>query len=131
MSHPAPQARALVIDDDEINREIAQDLLDMHDVSADQAEEGMAGLAMLRKHKYDLVLLDVSMPGLDGEAVCKIIREDPAIRDTYVVAYTAHAFPGQGEHFLAAGFNALLTKPISYDGVSEMLAPVLAARTPA
>ena len=120
----AHTVRALVVDDDEINRMIAIELLAMHAVAADEAQDGAACLAMLRAATYDLLLLDVSMPDMDGPTVCGMIRQDPALRDIYVVAYTAHAFPGQKEQFLAAGFDALLTKPISCEGMADAIRPV-------
>jgi len=117
--------RALVIDDNAINRMLAIDLLGVHQIEADDAAEGNSGLDMLHAGRYDLVLLDISMPGLDGEQVCKVIRENPRTRDLFVVAYTAHAFTTEKERIIAAGFDALLIKPISLKSLTKAIEPVL------
>jgi two-component system chemotaxis response regulator CheY len=117
--------RALVIDDNAINRMLAIDLLGVHQIEADDALEGTSGLGLLRARHYDLVLLDISMPGLDGEKVCKAIREDPRTRDLFVVAYTAHAFTTEKERIIAAGFDALLVKPVSLKSLTRAIEPVL------
>jgi CheY-like chemotaxis protein len=117
--------RALVIDDNAINRDLAMALLNVHDIEVDQATDGAAGLAMLRREKYDLVLLDISMPGLDGKKICRHIRADSGISDVYVVAYTAHAFPTQKTDILEAGFNDLLIKPVSMQSMTRAIEPLL------
>jgi CheY-like chemotaxis protein len=124
---PTHALRALVIDDNAVNRMLAVELLDVHQIAADEALEGASGLAMLRQNQYDLVLLDISMPGIDGEKVCRIIRDDPATAGLYIVAYTAHAFADEKERMLAAGFDALLIKPVSFHSLAEAIEPVLVA----
>ena len=121
-THP----RALVIDDNAINRMLAVELLDAHQIAADEALDGLAGLDMLRHNDYALVLLDISMPGIDGEQVCKIIRGNPATCGLHVIAYTAHAFADEKDRMLAAGFDALLIKPVSFQSLTEAIEPVLA-----
>ena len=125
MENKPTALRALVIDDNAINRMLAVDLLGVHQIEADDALEGASGLGLLRANHYDLVLLDISMPGLDGEQVCKVIREDPHTRDLFVVAYTAHAFTTEKERIIAAGFDALLVKPISLKSLTKAIEPVL------
>jgi CheY-like chemotaxis protein len=117
--------RALIIDDNAINRNLATAVLGTHDIEAHQATDGDAGLAMLRRAKYDLVLLDISMPGLDGREVCRKIRADGALAGLHVVVYTAHAFPTHKIDILNAGFDDLLIKPVSMQAVAHALAPVL------
>jgi CheY-like chemotaxis protein len=60
----------------------------------------------------DLVLLDISLPGMDGPEVLKRLRADPALTRLPVIALTAHAMAGDRERFLALGFNGYVTKPI-------------------
>ena len=127
MSNQSDKLQALVIDDNMINREVAVELLSSHDIEADQADEGMTGLSMLRKKPYDLVLLDINMPGLDGNTVCQVIRDDSETRHRYVVAYTAHAYAADQEKMLAAGFDALLIKPISFESLTRAIEPILLA----
>ena len=120
MSTP-PTPRALVIDDCDINRMLAMELLDIHGYRADEAADGASGLEMLRRSLYNVVLLDVSMPGMDGKTICKMIRADAGLRHLRVIAYTAHAFPGQLEHFMEVGFDSLLTKPVSVESIGAAL----------
>ena len=79
-----------------------------------EVDGGLAALAWLRTHPpVDLVLLDISMPDMSGEEVCKRLRADPAYAALKIIAYTAHAGPHDVERFLANGFDAALIKPIS------------------
>lgn len=80
-------------------------------------ETGMEALEALQKQKPDLVLLDISLPEMDGTEVLRRIRADERLRGLPVIALTAHAMAGDREKYLAAGFNDYVTKPI----VDEML----------
>lgn len=75
-------------------------------------ENGMDALTALSKERPDLVLLDISLPGMDGTQVLRRIRDDVVLRSLPVVALTAHAMAGDREKFLAAGFDDYITKPI-------------------
>jgi CheY-like chemotaxis protein len=125
MNARASALRALVIDDNAMNRDLAMALLNTHGIEVDQATDGGAGLAMLRRQNYDLVLLDISMPGLDGRQICRRIRADRDISDLYVVAYTAHAFSARKTDLLQAGFNDLLVKPVSMRSMTRAIEPLL------
>lgn len=117
--------KALIIDDNAVNSQLAEAILLTYGVRVDNAADGETGLKMLWASNYDLVLLDISMPGMHGDQVCKTIRKDPMLHQTFVVAYTAHAFEAQKQRFLAAGFDDLLIKPISLESVRKVLKPVL------
>lgn len=123
--NPDTNLRALVIDDNPVNGQLAAAILATYAVKVDLAANGEDGLAMLGAKPYDMVLLDVSMPGMPGDEVCQTIRKDPALAQTFVVAYTAHAFEAQKQKFLAAGFDDLLIKPISLTSIRTVLKPVL------
>ena len=75
-------------------------------------ENGADALAGLRRNRPDLVLLDISLPGMDGTEVLRQLRADDALRELPVIALTAHAMAGDRERFLALGFDAYVTKPI-------------------
>lgn len=75
-------------------------------------ENGTDALAGLRLRRVDLVLLDISLPGMDGNEILEHIRADNALRTLPVIALTAHAMSGDREKFLAAGFDDYVTKPI-------------------
>jgi CheY-like chemotaxis protein len=117
--------KALVIDDNAPNRMLASELLGIHQIQCDEALEGTSALHMMEKFKYDLVLLDISMPGMDGEEVCRRIRATPGTEELFIVAYTAHAFASETERIRAAGFDALLIKPVSVRSLTEAIEPLL------
>lgn len=100
-----------VIEDNPDNRLLVRVLLEsLYRVT--EFESGSEALAGLRQAPPDLVLLDVSLPGMDGTEVLRQIRADPLLRHLPVIALTAHAMTGDREKYLAAGFNDYLTKPI-------------------
>jgi CheY-like chemotaxis protein len=103
--------RIAVVEDNPDNRMLVRVILDsLYDVT--EYETGPAALAGLQSEKPDLVLLDVSLPEMDGSEVLRRIRADARLRDLPVIALTAHAMTGDREKFLAAGFDDYVTKPI-------------------
>lgn len=125
MQNSAALLHGLVVDDNDLNRMVAAEMLESHGIDTEEAVDGRTGWALLREKKYQLVLLDINMPGIDGKTVCRNVRQHALNSDTYIVAYTAHAFPEQKEEYIAAGFDDLLTKPISYDGLAQAIRPVI------
>lgn len=100
-----------VVEDNVDNRLLLQAILgDQYELI--EYENGADALTGLAKSPPDLVLLDISLPGMDGREILKRIREDATLRTLPVVALTAHAMAGDRERFLAAGFNDYVTKPI-------------------
>src|SRR5882757_3640458 len=100
-----------LVEDNADNRLLVQVVLgDLFDVTS--YENGQDALDGLAKDKPDLVLLDISLPKMDGNEVLRRIRADEAICDLPVIALTAHAMAGDREKFLAAGFDDYVTKPI-------------------
>ncbi len=77
-----------------------------------EAKDGEQGLEMVFDRRPDLVLLDISLPGIDGYTVVGKIKEDPAIRSIPVIALTAHAMKGDRKKIIAAGCDDYLSKPI-------------------
>ena len=117
---------ALVVDDVPVNRQLAAAFLARLGWEVDQAEGGKAALGWLaRNPAVRLVLLDIGMPDLDGEAVCREIRCQPVFAELAVVAYTAHALPADVERFLGGGFDAVLIKPVSLQMVRDMIERLL------
>lgn len=105
--------RVLVVDDNAINRKLAVALLKKRGWETTEADGGQAALARLNESGFDAVLLDISMPGLDGESVCRQIRADARFAGLRVVAYTAHAMEHEKQQIMAAGFNDILIKPVT------------------
>lgn len=100
-----------VVEDNPDNRLLVAALLeDLYDLS--EYETGAAVLEGLVADSPDLVLLDISLPEMDGPEVLAWIRQQDEVKDLPVVALTAHAMAGDREKFLAEGFNDYVTKPI-------------------
>lgn len=100
-----------LVEDNADNRLLVQVILgDAYDVTS--YENGYEALEGITHGKPDLVLLDISLPKMDGNEVLRRIRADEAVRDLPVIALTAHAMAGDREKYLASGFNGYVTKPI-------------------
>jgi two-component system, cell cycle response regulator DivK len=100
-----------MVEDHPDNRLLVQMLLqDLYEVAA--YETGAEALVGLRQHKPDLVLLDISLPDMDGAELLRQLRVDATLHDLPVVALTAHAMSGDRERFLALGFDDYVAKPI-------------------
>jgi CheY-like chemotaxis protein len=103
--------KVAVVEDNPDNRLLVRVILEpVYEVV--EYETGLAALDDLAKQKPDLVLLDVSLPEMDGTEVLARIRAEPALRALPVIALTAHAMTGDREKYLAAGFDDYVTKPI-------------------
>jgi len=104
-------SRIAVVEDNADNRLLVQAILGgRHEL--DEYASGPEALAGMRARVPDLVLLDISLPGMDGLAVLRALRADPALRALPVIALTAHAMRGDRERFLADGFDDYVSKPI-------------------
>ena len=112
--------RVLVVDDQKMNRMLVEVMLASAGCVVTQAESGVEALELLGREPFDVVLLDISMPGMSGDEVIVHIRANPAYHGMRVVAYTAHAMEGDRSRLLRRGFDSILTKPIS--GASLMAA---------
>lgn len=113
--------RVLVVDDNAINRKLAITLLKKRGWQTSEADCGQAALDILAQAEFDAVLLDISMPGMDGETVCRQIRADVRLAGLYVVAYTAHAMEHEKQTIMAAGFNNILIKPVTMAALESAL----------
>ncbi len=103
--------RIAVVEDNPDNRLLVEALLeDQYDLT--EYETGVEAVEGLGDEVPDLVLLDISLPEMDGTEVLKWIREDVRVRHLPVIALTAHAMTGDREKYLAAGFDDYVTKPI-------------------
>ena len=111
----------LVVDDNAVNRKLAVALLQRRGMQVDEADSGSVAIELLRQKRYDSVLLDISMPVMDGKEVCRIIRSTPDLAALHVVAYTAHAMESERQSIMAAGFDDLLVKPISGQDLLRVL----------
>jgi CheY-like chemotaxis protein len=104
--------KILIIEDNQLNLELATDLLEANGFVVSSAQTAEAGLRMARELLPDLVLMDFSLPGMDGLSATKNLKADPATRHLAVVGLTAYAMKGDEEIALNAGCDGYLTKPI-------------------
>lgn len=105
-------SKILVIEDDMDNLELVRLLLSNagHEVLA--ASDGRKGLKTIQTEKPDLILLDLTIPEIDGWKMAGMLKEDPATRETPLVALTAHTLPGDRRRALEAGCDGYISKPI-------------------
>ncbi|MCX8033247.1 MAG: PAS domain S-box protein [Thermoleophilia bacterium] len=118
------RARILLAEDNAVNQKVALKALERLGYVADVASDGTQALAMAKENHYDLILMDVQMPGLDGLEVTSLLR-DPSSHakssQAVIVALTAHAMAGDREKCLAAGMNDYLAKPIKVAELQEVI----------
>lgn len=101
-----------VIEDNPDNRLLVRALLeDSYEIT--EYDNGNDAMEAMRQTAPDLVLLDISLPGIDGVEVLRLIREDPRLAPLPVIALTAHAMDTARERFLEAGFDQYVSKPIT------------------
>jgi len=136
---PAPDApppavghlRVLLADDNALNRFLAKALLEQHGHDVTTVENGAQALEAVREHSFDLALMDVQMPVMDGITATRAIRDpnsgvlDPKLP---IVAITAHALKGDRERFIEAGMNDYISKPVSMDAFYAAISRVMEGR---
>ena len=120
---PFTRARVLLAEDQPVNTEVALELLHHFSIDADVAADGAKAVEMAQSRRYDLILMDVQMPVMDGLAATRAIRAagDAASRDAPIVAMTANAFAEDRAACLAAGMNDFLAKPLQPKILEEVL----------
>jgi two-component system sensor histidine kinase/response regulator len=114
-------ARALVVEDNPINQQVAREMLEAQGLKVRTAFSGEEALRKLEEETFDIVFMDVQMPGMDGYEATRRIREISKLKDTPVIAMTAHASAKDRELSLAAGMNDHVNKPMSPDRLREVL----------
>ena len=110
----APDARIIVVDDTEINLSMMQELLKHTQIRIDTASNAKDALSLIEKNEYDILLLDLMMPDMDGKQLLEKIRENKVGLNSLkpAIVITANAVEGAREEYLAAGFDGYLSKPI-------------------
>ncbi|MDP2618910.1 MAG: response regulator [Hyphomicrobiales bacterium] len=103
----------LIVEDNELNMKLFHDLLDAHGYNTVETRNGMEALDLARKHRPDLILMDIQLPEVSGLEVTKWLKEDDELRSIPVIAVTAFAMKGDEERIRAGGCEAYISKPIS------------------
>ncbi|MBQ2935226.1 MAG: response regulator [Lachnospiraceae bacterium] len=122
-SFTAPEAKILVVDDNEINLSVARSLLKKTQMQITDCKSGAECLSLMKKEQYDVILLDHMMPEMDGIETLKRSKEmeDNLCSETPVIALTANAMSGVREMYLNEGFDDYLSKPIEGKALETML----------
>jgi signal transduction histidine kinase/DNA-binding response OmpR family regulator/HPt (histidine-containing phosphotransfer) domain-containing protein len=127
---PIRGARILLVEDNELNREVALGLLEGTGLNVNHAENGAVAIQMVVKQDYDIVLMDMQMPVMDGITATKAIRSDPRYRSLPIVAMTANAMDRDRDMCLAAGMNGHVSKPIDPNELFKTLLRWIPSRAP-
>ncbi|HEX8427105.1 PAS domain S-box protein [Hymenobacter sp.] len=110
----------LLVEDNKFNRQIAKALLTNAHIEVAEAENGALAVEMARNHRYDLILMDVQMPVMNGLEATMVLRQE-LVLPTPIIALTANAIKGEREKCLAAGMNDYLAKPFQEDELLKLI----------
>lgn len=113
--------KILVVEDIPLNMEFLLEILKLQGFEVDGAKDGEEAIQKAKKRVYDLIIMDIALPGIDGIETMKIIKSMPGCKSVPVVALTAFAMAGDRERFLNAGFNAYASKPIDVPAFMKIL----------
>jgi two-component system, cell cycle response regulator DivK len=119
----------LIVEDNEKNRKLARDLLQVKGYATIESETAEEGLELARENSPALILMDIQLPGMDGITALKQLRADPKTKDIVVIAITASVMTLNREAMLAEGFDGYQSKPIAVKEFLEEVRSVLAARS--
>lgn len=121
------KAKILLIEDNPQNRYLAKFLLEQRGHEVIEAESGTRGLELAVEICPDLILLDIQLPGMDGHAVSRALRDEPRCAAIPIVAVTSYAMAGDRERCLASGATGYMEKPINPDTFVDEIEPFLPA----
>jgi PAS domain S-box-containing protein len=119
--------RILVAEDNEMVQKLLLTVFRLEGIPCDFASNGRETLDMLRRQRYDLLVMDIQMPEMDGITALGHIRNNPGLAALPVIALTAHAMKGDEEKYLRAGFDYYISKPVNIDSLMETIRNILAA----
>lgn len=111
----------LLVEDNEVNRSVAREMLQAVGHKVTEAHNGQIAVDLAKTHKFDLILMDISMPVMDGRHATREIRAGGACANSPIIALTANAMPEEQEAFLKDGMNEVLTKPLNRSAMIDMI----------
>lgn len=120
----------LLIEDNEQNRYLATFLLEKNGARVIPARSGPEGIELAGRILPDLIILDIQLPGMDGYAVARALKENPALKSLPIVAVTSYAMVGDRERVLEAGCSGYIEKPINPDTFKDEIGKYLKTRLP-
>jgi two-component system cell cycle response regulator DivK len=107
------QKKVLIVEDNDLNMKLFNDLLVAHGYGTLQSKDGVEALELARRHRPDLILMDIQLPEVSGLQVTQWIKEDEDLRTIPIIAVTAFAMKGDEEKIREGGCEAYIAKPIS------------------
>lgn len=116
-----PSTRVLLVEDNEVSRMVAREMLHMHGVEVIEAASGQEALSLFVGSGVDMVFMDIQMPGMDGFAATRALREMQSGISVPIVAFTAHGMVEELAGFREAGFSDYLMKPVERDALATLL----------
>lgn len=122
--------RILVVDDTPLNLKLAAAFLKRGGWEVAEAIDGMTAMDLLASDpEFDALLLDISMPGMSGEELCRAVRADARTADLPIIAYTAHALVEERERIMSAGFDDIVVKPAAMATLLAVLSQAVEKRS--
>lgn len=129
MAQVKDMGKILLIEDNEMNRDMLSRRLMRKGYEVRIAVDGEEGVEMAKSEKPALVLMDISLPGMDGWEATRVLKALPETQDTPIIALTAHAMPGDREKCMQAGCDGYDTKPVNWKRLLETIENLLDRRT--
>lgn len=119
--------RVIFVEDDPLNRRVVRDMLKVVDIEMDEAEDGESGLAKIADGAFDIVLMDLRMPGMDGLTAIKLLRQMPApVGQTPVIVITADTATDLKARCQEAGANDVIVKPVALNALIDAIGRIAA-----
>lgn len=113
--------RILIVEDNAKNLKLVRDVLQFNGYTILEAETAEAGIELARQRQPALILMDIQLPGMDGQAAMQILKTDTHTQHIPIIALTAFAMKGDRERLLATGFNGYIAKPIDIKELPKMI----------
>lgn len=117
--------KVLIVEDDKVNMKLILEILNSLDFMTRTADNGIEAITMVDKDRYDLILMDIGLPGIDGVETTRRIKDKPGYNKTPVIALTAFAMKGDRKKFLDAGFDHYISKPINVTDFINLMKDIL------
>ncbi|NOR51957.1 MAG: response regulator, partial [Gammaproteobacteria bacterium] len=121
----SPESKVLLVEDNPINQKVMVSFLKKLGIEPQLAENGKIGLDMIDSNRPDIIFMDLHMPVMDGFEAVDHIRKEYSADELPIIALTADAFQQQLDKTIDSGFNDYITKPITPDGLEEVLSKYL------
>jgi Response regulators consisting of a CheY-like receiver domain and a winged-helix DNA-binding domain len=115
MTSDNSEISVLIVEDNPDNQQLATWILEDEGFRVTCADTAESGLEMLEREEFNIVLMDISLPGMDGKEATRVIRSNPRFANLPILALTAHAVQGERESIEACGVSGLVTKPVDED----------------